>query len=413
MKKSNNKKIRLVLTIAVCTLFVTVAFSGVVAKDPKDKPELDWDYWSNPPHMFSNVTGNVGIGTTNPSEKLEVDGNVKATSYYGDGSSLTGVVKTELDPVFGSSAASGIFASDITNWNAAYGWGDHSVADAVLQANIDAEETARIAADNALQAAIDTEVAARTAADDALQTDIDDEEATRIVNDTILQSNISTLAAEDASDYDSLEDLETAVADGFNIATSSGKVGIGTLNPATKFQVIGTTMLNGGTAIVGATAITGVTGIIGDTKIIGATLVIGPFLVIGSKLFVIDYPLDPLNKSMYHASIESSEMKTLYDGIVELDENGEALVELPEWFEALNKDFRYQLSCIGGYAPVYIAEEISDNQFKIAGGNPGLNVSWQVTGIRHDPYAEYYDFEVVEEKPDDEKGTYLNPAVYE
>ena len=32
----------------------------------------DWDYTSNSPHMFSNVSGNVGIGTSNPQYKLDV-----------------------------------------------------------------------------------------------------------------------------------------------------------------------------------------------------------------------------------------------------------------------------------------------------------------------------------------------------
>ena len=74
------------------------------------------------------ATGNVGIDTADPSEKLEVNGNVKATSFFGDGSSLTGVVITESDPIFTASAASGISTGDITNWNTAYGWGDHASA---------------------------------------------------------------------------------------------------------------------------------------------------------------------------------------------------------------------------------------------------------------------------------------------
>ena len=37
----------------------------------------DWDYDTNPPHMFSIPTGNVGIGTTAPEEKLDVEGHVR------------------------------------------------------------------------------------------------------------------------------------------------------------------------------------------------------------------------------------------------------------------------------------------------------------------------------------------------
>jgi hypothetical protein len=92
-------------------------------------------------------------------------------------------------------------------------------------------------------------------------------------------------------------------------------------------------------------------------------------------------------------------MKNVYDGVAVLDKNGKAEVKLPEWFQALNQNFRYQLSCIGASAPVYIAQEVRNNSFRIAGGRPGLRVSWQVTGIRHDPYANANRIRVEEDKP--------------
>jgi len=105
-------------------------------------------------------------------------------------------------------------------------------------------------------------------------------------------------------------------------------------------------------------------------------------------------------------------MKNIYDGIATLDPQGNATVKLPDWFGALNQDFRYQLTCIGGYAPVYVAQEIRDNAFQIAGGQPGMRVSWQVTGVRHDPYAEKYRIQVETAKGPGEKGLYQHPDVY-
>jgi trimeric autotransporter adhesin len=135
--------------------------------------------------------------------------------------------------------------------------------------------------------------------------------------------------------------------------------------------------------------------------------------IIGAiKLFRIDHPLDPENKYLTHACVESPDLKTFYDGIVEVDGKGEAAVDLPDWFESLNKDFRYQLTCIGGSAAVYIAEEVKDNRFRIAGGAPRMRVSWQVTGVRRDPVAQATPVTVEEDKPDDEKGYYQNPEAY-
>jgi hypothetical protein len=131
-----------------------------------------------------------------------------------------------------------------------------------------------------------------------------------------------------------------------------------------------------------------------------------------SGSFKIDHPLDPANRYLYHSFVESPDMMNVYNGNVVTDADGEAWVELPEWFEALNREFRYQLTCIGGFAPVYIAEKVADNRFKIAGGQPGLEVSWQVTGIRQDAWANAHRVPVEEDKPAEELGTYLAPEVW-
>jgi hypothetical protein len=75
------------------------------------------------------------------------------------------------------------------------------------------------------------------------------------------------------------------------------------------------------------------------------------------------------------------------------------------------KDFRYQLTAIGAPGPnLYIAETVQGHRFKIAGGAPGMTVSWQATGIRHDPYAEAHRIQVEEDKAPGERGKYLAPT---
>ncbi len=133
----------------------------------------------------------------------------------------------------------------------------------------------------------------------------------------------------------------------------------------------------------------------------------------GVDMFKIDHPLDPANKYLFHSVVESSDMKNVYDGVATLDLNGKATIELPDWFEALNEEFRYQLTPIGGQAPgLYIAQEVADNRFGVAGGTAGLRVSWQVTGIRHDLYAESNPLVVEQAKPDVEVGTFIYPELH-
>lgn len=132
----------------------------------------------------------------------------------------------------------------------------------------------------------------------------------------------------------------------------------------------------------------------------------------GGGSFQIDHPLDPANKYLYHSFVESPDMKNIYDGVATLDVNGEAAIQMPVWFGVLNRDFRYQLTCIGGFAPVYIAEELANNQFKIGGGRSGMKVSWQVTGIRQDKWANAHRIPVEKEKDARERGYYLHPELY-
>jgi hypothetical protein len=137
------------------------------------------------------------------------------------------------------------------------------------------------------------------------------------------------------------------------------------------------------------------------------------FLSKAAGAFEIDHPLDPANKYLYHSFVESPDMMNVYNGNVTLDANGEATVQLPSYFEALNGDYRYQLTAIGTPGPnLYVAQEVKGNTFKIAGGEPGSKVSWQVTGIRHDPYAEQNRIQVEVDKAPTDKGSYLHPEVY-
>lgn len=168
----------------------------------------------------------------------------------------------------------------------------------------------------------------------------------------------------------------------------------------------------------------GVRGLAG--KFLGPVVIEGPLNVTGvaafqggatvsgtltkpAGTFLIDDPSDPEHKYLSHSFVESPDMKNIYDGVVSLDSEGRATVDMPSWFDALNTDFRYQLTAIGAPAALYIAKEISHGHFEIAGGTAGLRVSWQVTGVRKDPYALQHPVQVERQKTAEEQGRYLYP----
>jgi hypothetical protein len=132
----------------------------------------------------------------------------------------------------------------------------------------------------------------------------------------------------------------------------------------------------------------------------------------GSGSFKIDHPLDPANKYLSHSFVESPDMMNVYNGNITTDKHGMATVILPSYFEALNADFRYQLTVIGQFAQAMVQQEIRSNQFTIKTNKPGVKVSWQVTGIRHDAYANADRIPVEEDKPSAERGYYLHPEAF-
>lgn len=216
--------------------------------------------------------------------------------------------------------------------------------------------------------------------------------------------------------------------------TEGGDVGIGTTAPIGKLEVKGTGAFSiraentgGGTGVFGK----GQTGVWGASNgaqnefalyadnngsntvgwagfFQGRVQVNGNLSKLGGS-FKIDHPLDPANKYLYHSFVESPDMMNIYNGNITTNKQGEAIVKMPEYFAALNRDFRYQLTVIGQFAQAIVAEEIKNNQFKIRTDKPNVKVSWQVTGIRQDTYANENRIPVEEDKPATERGLYLYP----
>ena len=131
-----------------------------------------------------------------------------------------------------------------------------------------------------------------------------------------------------------------------------------------------------------------------------------------SGTFEIDHPLDPGNKFLYHSFVESPDMMNIYNGNVTTDATGTSIVTMPNYFDALNKDFRYQLTVIGSFAQAMISKEMAGNTFEIKTNQPNTKVSWQVTGVRQDAWANAHRVVPEVEKSEAEKGKYLHPELF-
>jgi len=198
---------------------------------------------------------------------------------------------------------------------------------------------------------------------------------------------------------------------GYNTSTGVGVYGLAHNNGANGWAIYGEAANNTGVGYAIYGYAHNNTGANWAGYFSGDINVTGTIVKSASKT-IIDHPLDPENKYLQQSSVESPDMKNIYDGNATTDAYGDAVVVLPDYFEALNKDFRYQLTVVGQFAQAIVAKKIENNQFAIKTDKPNVEVSWQVTGIRHDPYAEANRIQVEMTKPAKVAGLHRHPEAY-
>jgi hypothetical protein len=197
----------------------------------------------------------------------------------------------------------------------------------------------------------------------------------------------------------------------------TGVYGVATATGYPTYGVYGLSESTSGTGVFGfATATSGYNaGVRGQSQSPNGYGVYshGRFVATGTKSFQIDHPLRPETHYLNHFCAEGPEPYNLYRGTVTLDANGEAWVQLPAYFEAINRDATITLTPVGAPMPnLHVAVEVQGNRFKIAGGVPGKKVSWEVKAVRNDLWVQRYGFQTEQEKEDDIKGKYLHPELY-
>lgn len=104
----------------------------------------------------------------------------------------------------------------------------------------------------------------------------------------------------------------------------------------------------------------------------------------------------------------------MYRGTEIFDGSGRAVVNLPNYYDAININPSYQLTPVGAAMPnLYIEQEVTNGRFIVAGGVPGKKVSWQLTAERNDPYMQKYPQKrIMETDKGNDRGKYLMPELY-
>lgn len=142
---------------------------------------------------------------------------------------------------------------------------------------------------------------------------------------------------------------------------------------------------------------------------------IGRFRASGTKSFSIDHPSDPANKYLNHYCTEGPAPYNVYKGRVTTRADGYAWIELPKYYESINKDPDYQLTVVDDsddFVQAKVTHEVENGRFQIRTSKPGVTVCWEVKATRNDPYVREYGAPVEVDKPKREQGTYQHPELY-
>ncbi len=202
-------------------------------------------------------------------------------------------------------------------------------------------------------------------------------------------------------------------------AVGTGVYGLATASTGVTYGVYGRSFSTTGRGVYGeAIATTGTTyGVIGQSNSTAGYGVysVGRFAASGTKSFQIDHPLRPETHYLNHFCAEAPEPLNAYSGNVVTDAQGYATVRLPDYFEAINRDFRYQLTVIDSsddFVLAKVVREIQNNRFVIRTNKPFVKVSWEVKAVRNDRWVQEYGYQTEQEKEDEIKGKYLHPELY-
>ncbi|MFN8321448.1 MAG: hypothetical protein U0T74_02200 [Chitinophagales bacterium] len=353
-----------------------------------------WTFATN--NLYNNNTGNVGIGTAAPSAKLSVANAFTAAGnsvlVSSTGASTASSVYTGLTSVIAGTTGFQIALRGLANTtNAQYNYGVYGyAAKGLINFGVEADAgglTAVNGANIGLEATADS---------------------SQNINRAVEASSSSSLGTNSGV---------WALADGANGATKAnfGVLGIAHYSSGNNYGVYGLV-----DTTIGAAGYIGVVGdagacancaannwagyFFGDVNVTGA-------LSKASGTFRIDHPQDPANKYLIHSFVESPDMMNIYNGNITTDASGTAVVKLPAYFEAENMDFRYQLTPMGIFAQAIVGEEISNNSFVVKTDKPNVKVSWQVTGVRKDAWAQQH--RVVDEvSKGKDAGKYLHPELF-